>query len=199
MFRKKKYSDELLVNAIKTGGKEEDDAITYLIKNEYGKIENLIIKRNGSVADAEDIFQEAISVLIMNIRNGTFKGESSIATYLFAICKSMWFKRFKKYIRETDYQTNMIAYDVDESTPEIEILEDEQKALLNELFGRLRENCKELLLWWGSSYSMAEIADKLNFSNAQVAMNKKNKCLSQLRNLMDQDPKVQMLVKELGL
>ena len=90
----------MLIDAVRAGGKEEDEAIAFLIRNEYGKVENMIVKRNGSIADAEDVFQEAVSVLILNIRKGVFKGESAVATYLFAICKGMWYKRFKKYMRE---------------------------------------------------------------------------------------------------
>lgn len=199
MFKRKKYSTQDIIRAIKAGGREEERVVGFLIENDFGKIENLILKRNGTVADAEDIFQEALAVLILNIRKGVFKGESTVHTYLYAICKGMWYKKFKRYSREADHQAGLMVYDLDEATPEVALLDGEQKALLHQLFDQLRENCKEVLLYWGMSYSMAEIADKLSFSNAQVAMNKKNKCLKQLRELMDRDFKVQGLVKALEI
>ena len=199
MFKRKKYTTGDIIKAIKAGGREEDKVIGFLIRSDFGKIENLIVKRNGTVADAEDIFQEALAVLILNVRKGVFKGESTVHTYLYAVCKGMWYKRFKKYNRESAHEAGLMVHDVDEGTPEVALLEGEQKALLHQLFDRLRENCKEVLLYWGMSYSMAEIADMLSFSNAQVAMNKKNKCLKQLRGLMDGDAKVQSLVMALDI
>ncbi|MDN5216775.1 sigma-70 family RNA polymerase sigma factor [Fulvivirgaceae bacterium BMA12] len=199
MFKRKKYNTEALISAIKSGGRQEEEAIGFLIEKDYGKIENLIVKRNGSVADAEDIFQEALTVLILNIRKGAFKGESTVHTYLYAICKGMWYKRFKKYTRESDHHAGMMVHDLDEETPEAVMLDEEQKSLLHQLFDQLRENCKEVLLYWGMSYSMTEIADMLSFSNAQVAMNKKNKCLKQLKKLMGEDSKVQGLIMALDV
>ena len=199
MFKRKKYSTNDIIEAIKAGGREEEKAIGFLIENDFGKVENLIVKRNGTTADAEDIFQEALAVLILNVRKGAFKGESTIHTYLYAICKGMWYKRFKKYTRESGQEAGLMVNDVDEGTPEIALLNEEQKTLLHQLFDQLRENCKAVLLYWGMSYSMTEIADMLSFSNAQVAMNKKNKCLKQLRKLMDEDVKIQSLVTALEI
>ncbi len=199
MFKSKKYDTQSLITSILKGGREEEKAISFLIDENYGKIKTLILQRNGSEPDAEDIFQEALSVLILNIRKGSFKGDSTIHTYLYAICKGMWYKRFRKYSKESEYQSGMIVHDVDESTPEVSVFELEQKQLLHQLFDRLRDKCKELLLFWGMSYAMDEIAEKLEFSNAQVAMNKKNKCLKQLRKLMDEDDGVKGLVAELNI
>ncbi len=197
MFKSKKLDTHSIIAMIKAGGRDEERAISYLIDEDYGKIKTLILQRNGAEPDAEDIFQEALSALILNIRKGVFKGDSSIHTYLYAICKGMWYKRFRKFSKESEYQSGMIVHDVDDSTPEVNVFANEQKQLLHQLFDRLREKCKELLLYWGMNYAMDEIAEKLEFSNAQVAMNKKNKCLKQLRKLMDEDAGVKDLVAEL--
>lgn len=199
MFKQRKYDTSALIAAIRNGGRDEEKAIGYLIDQDFGKIKNMIVKRNGSVADAEDIFQEALSVLILNIRKGAFKGDSTIHTYIYAICKGLWFKRFRKFSKESEYQSGMIVHDLDEETPEVTMLESEQKRLLHQLFDNLRDKCKDVLLLWGMSYSMDEIATKLEFSNAQVAMNKKNKCLKQLRKLMDEDESVKGIVASLQI
>ncbi|MDH3709772.1 MAG: sigma-70 family RNA polymerase sigma factor [Cyclobacteriaceae bacterium] len=197
MFKRQKYSDQQVVEAIKQGDRAEDQVISYLIEKNQGRINQLILSRSGSQEDAEDILQEALTALLFNVKRGSFKGESSVHTYLYAICKGMWYKRFKKYMREKDYQSTMIVDDRDEDTPEIDLLDEEQRSLIEQMFDQLRAKCKEVLYFWGQGYAMSEIAEKLDFSGSQVAMNKKNKCLKELRGLMDHDPLVQQLVGEL--
>ena len=198
MFKRKKFSDQQMVEAIKQGDRLENEVISYLIEKNQGRISQLIVARSGAQEDAEDVLQEALAALIFNVKTGRFKGESSLHTYLYAISKGMWYKRFKKYVREKKHHTTLIIDDQDESTPEIDLMDQEQKILLVQLFDQLKSKCKEVLYYWGQGYAMNEIADKLEFSGAQVAMNKKNKCLKELRGLMDHDPLVQQLVVELN-
>lgn len=199
MFRKDHYSDQEIIAAIKEGGRAEDQVIGYMIKKDFGRIAQLIESRSGSTADAEDIFQEGLAALMLNIKKDRFKGESSVHTYLYAICKGMWYKKFKRYVREKDYKSSLIIDDREETTPEIDLMDNEQKSLLNEIFDQLKAKCKEVLYYWGQGYAMTEIAEMLEFSGSQVAMNKKNKCLKELRGLMDHDPLVQQLVSELKI
>ena len=197
MFGIATYTNEALVQAISTGGREEEKALSYLIRKEFGKIRTFILLRNGSEMDAEDVFQEGLTALILNVRKEVFKGESAVSTYLFAICKGIWFKRFQKIVREQEHRQNLTIVEDDPETPEISLLDAEQRQLLWQLFDQLREKCREVLFLWASSYSMGEIATQLDYGNAQVAMNKKNKCLKQLHQLMEERPEVQQLIREL--
>jgi RNA polymerase sigma factor (sigma-70 family) len=193
MFGKKERTDEQLVHDIISGGRDEEQAIAYLLKRDFPKISHLVVQRNGSVEDAEDIIQEAIGVLLFNIKRKVFKGESSISTYLFAICKGMWYKRFQKYVRERNYQSSLQVDDRDDDTPEVQILDEEQKDLLEKLFDQLKEGCKEVLFRWSLGESMDDIAKSLSFKNSQIAMNKKNKCLNELHERMEQDSAIASL------
>lgn len=193
----KKPSSASLVADIKNGGRKEDEAIAYMIEHNYDKIKYFIINKSGSEADAEDIFQEGLAAMILNVRKGSFKGDSSIHTYLYAICKGMWFKRFKKYVRDKDYKKSLDEPTTDFDTPFVKVIGEEQKQLLGKLFDKLRAKCKEVLFLWGQSYSMTEISQQLEFANAQVAMNKKNKCLKELRRLMTEDDSVKALLVDL--
>lgn len=197
MFGKRQQSDQQLIYGILSGGRDEEQAITYLLKRDFPRISHLVVQRNGSVEDAEDIIQEAIGVLIYNIKRKVFKGESTISTYLFAICKGMWYKRFQKYVRERNYQSGLQVDDRDDDTPEVQILDDEQKNLLEQLFDRLKEGCKDVLFRWSMGESMDDIAKIMSFKNSQIAMNKKNKCLKELHERMEQDPSIASLAQSL--
>ena len=118
-------------------------------------------------------------------------------TYLYAICRGIWFKRFRKWNKEQDNRALAVEEEADHRTPEISLMEAEQKQLLLKLFDHLREKCKEVLYLWASAYSMQEIANQLDYTSSQVAMNKKNKCLKQLHQLIGEDERIQQLLNEL--
>ena len=149
MFGIRKYTTSDLVEDIKKGGINEQKAITHLIRENEGKILSFVTSRNGSTADGEDIFQEGLTALILNIRDGKFKGDSSINTYLFAICKGIWYKKFRKVVRDREYQSSLTVEEEDYETPEYNMMDTEQKDLILELFGHLKAKCKETLYMWG--------------------------------------------------
>lgn len=197
MFSLREKSDEQLISAIRGGGREEDQAIVYLLKSVFPKVLHLITQRSGAREDAEDIFHEALGVLLYNVKTGIFKGESALGTYLIAICKGMWYKRFRKYVRDQEYQKTLTVDDRDESTPEFHLMDEEQKVFLERLFDTLKEGCKEVLFRWAIGESMTDIAQALSFKNAQIAMNKKSKCLNELHERIDLDPSVAALARAL--
>jgi len=195
MLRKTETTDVALANNIKAGGRMEENAIRYLIQRNYPLLEQFILQNKGDKADAEDVFQEALTALVVNIRKDRFKGDSSIHTYLFAIGKGIWYKRFRKRNRQRDRETSIEMEETDTETAEVHLLNEEQNQVLKQVFGQLREKCADVLFLWASSYSMKEIAERLGYGSAQVVMNKKNKCLKQLHEQMHDDPALVNLLK----
>ncbi|MEL6656978.1 MAG: RNA polymerase sigma factor [Bacteroidota bacterium] len=195
MFGNRKLSDEAMIQAIQSNGRTSDRAIAQILQHEMGKIQALVRQRGGSDADGEDVALEGVTALVLNIRRGSFRGESAIGTYLFAICKGIWYKRSQRRQRENEIKDQLAVVETDEHTPVMSMMDEEQKGLLHQLFARLREKCSEVLFLWAGGYAMDEIAGQLAYSNAQVAMNKKNKCLKQLHKLMEDDHAVQSMVQ----
>ncbi|MEO0728308.1 MAG: RNA polymerase sigma factor [Bacteroidota bacterium] len=195
MFGNRKLTDEAMILAIQSNGRTSDRAIAQILEREMGKIQALVRQRGGSDADGEDVALEGVTALVLNIRRGSFRGESAISTYLFAICKGIWYKRSQRRQRENEIKDQLVVVETDEHTPAISLMDEEQKGLLHQLFARLREKCSEVLFLWAGGYAMEEIAGQLDYSNAQVAMNKKKKCLKQLHKLMEDDHAVQNMVQ----
>lgn len=184
-----------MIQAIQSNGRTSDRAIAQILQHEMGKIQALVRQRGGSDADGEDVALEGVTALVLNIRRGSFRGESAIGTYLFAICKGIWYKRSQRRQRENEIKDQLAVVETDEHTPVMSMMDEEQKGLLHQLFARLREKCSEVLFLWAGGYAMDEIAGQLAYRNAQVAMNKKNKCLKQLHKLMEDDHAVQSMVQ----
>lgn len=199
MFRKNSMTDEALVESIRAGGRSEGSALEHLINKDYPKVKYFVLQHGGNDADAEDVFQEALTAMVLNIRRDQYKGESAIGTYLFAIAKGVWFKRIRKVgrDRERDRETGLSAETVDLSTPEAPMVAADKRQTLLEVFAGLGEKCPDVLFLWASGYNMEEIAARAGYGSAQAAMNRKNKCLKALHEQMGANPVLVDLLKDL--
>ncbi|MEQ8705069.1 MAG: sigma-70 family RNA polymerase sigma factor [Phaeodactylibacter sp.] len=199
MFRKNIITDEALVKSISAGGRSEARALEYLIDKEYPKVLHFVLQHGGNDADADDVFQEALTALVLNIRRSQYKGESALGTYLFAIAKGVWFKRIRKVgrDRDRDQEVGRSSETVDLSTPETPMIAADKRQTLLEVFENLGEKCPDVLFLWASGYNMEEIALRAGYSSAQAAMNRKNKCLKALHAQMDDNPILVDLLKNL--
>ncbi len=197
MLRRIFYTDKDLISDIQSGGRAEDRAITFLLKKHSDKIVRFVTMRQGSVEDAEDVLQEGITSLVLNVRKGSFQGASSVSTYLFAICKNIWHKKFKKLERVDSMENKMLPGDETMPGPDVEVISDERRDLIMSLFDHLKSKCKEVLYLWALSYSMKEIAREMEYKSDQAAMNKKNLCLKELHSRIQTDSSMQKIIHEL--
>lgn len=68
------------------------------IYSEYkGKIYNLVFRMTGDRAEAEDITQEAFIIVYQKL--STFRGESNIYTWIYAIAKNICLQHLRKVKR----------------------------------------------------------------------------------------------------
>lgn len=187
------YSDNEIISEINKGGVNEDRAISYLLKENENAIYSYILKNRGNRDDASIILVEGVSELIINIRTNKFKRQSAISTYLFSICRSLWLRKLKLNKRTVELSSEKLNTLVDESTRHID--SDKIRIELNDLLNRIGKSCQTVLEMWSVHYSMTEIAEALGFKNAQIAMNKKNRCLTQLKTMVSTNPALRERLK----
>ena len=192
MIKGRKVKDVDLIRMIMQGGQEINKAIEVILFKYSEKITSYLMKQNCSKEDAEDVLYEGLSIFIMNARSGKFKGESSINTYLVAICKRIWFKKFNKKMLHKKWERNE-SHELKTSYEE-NVISAELSHGLNILMNNLKEKCKEVLQLWSLSYNLEEIKKKLGYTNAQVVANKKNLCLKELRKQLSDNPKLKELI-----
>ncbi len=197
MFKRSEPTDAALVSNISAGGRQEEQALHYLIKRNFQQMRQFIVRHQGSEADAEDVFQEALTALVLNIRKGSFKGDSSIHTYLFAIGKSLWYKRYGRESRRSEKEQSLVVEEVQVENAEYRLLDTERRQQLSAVFDRLKEKCTAVLLAWANGFAMQEIAEQQGYTSSQVAMNKKNKCLKELHQMIHHEPALAGLLKSL--
>lgn len=141
----------------------------------------------GGLADAKDVFQDAIVLLDRNLRTGKYEGKSSLRTYFTSIAKWRWVALRRSKGRNT-VELELELYDTGVVDPELEYLDEERKAVLNQVISQMNERCQRMLNLYKLSHSMEEIAAQLGFANAEVAKNEVYKCRQKLKEYLQKLP-----------
>ncbi len=191
----KNYSDEELIAMIKDDA-TTDNAIVFLYMHHFENLRLYIQQNQGSLQDAEDIFQEVIVAFIELVQKNKFRGEASINTFLYSINKNMWLNELKRkgraLARETNFETGKQIADT--GVDDI-IAGREARLEMLGIMDKLGELCKSILLaFYFDNFSMKEIVKNMNYENEQVLRNKKYKCMKNLEQLLSGNP---ALVKKL--
>ena len=150
-----------------------------------GKIAAYVRRGGGNTDDAKDMFHEGIIALERNVREGKFKGETSIEGYLYSICRFLWNNEWRKRKKTTGNEPRDFEMEADENTPEIIYRTQERSRILSELLDLLDEQCKKILSMWKLSYSMDEIAQELSLSSARIAKKYRYRCTKKMIKILE--------------
>ncbi|MEM6725720.1 MAG: sigma-70 family RNA polymerase sigma factor [Bacteroidota bacterium] len=192
------YSDEQIVEAIKTGGIALERVMAFVYNNTDFRTDIIryIKSKGGTSEDAEDVFQDGIRNLIMSVRKNKFRGESTIKGYLFGVCRNIWFKQFNRHVRSEQYKSSLEVESTDRKDPEIVLVTEERAQLIDQILAKLGPACQKVLNLWRLSYSMKEIAQELGYKSDGVARKKKHQCFQGLLGLVKDNPAIVNLLKE---
>ena len=178
-----RISDSKIVEYLNEGGRKESRAIQQLLDLNRSKISSYVLKNSGNSSDADTVLVEGVTELVFNVRKGKFRGDSTLSTYLFSICRSLWLKSLKKNKRYAD--DDAIIHMEDASESPLQLFNEQQiKSEVAFLLTSVGEACKKVLEMWSQHYSMTDISAQLGYKNSQIAMNKKNRCLSKLKDIV---------------
>lgn len=181
------YTNAISNKEILSGILSNNQVVYYdLYENQFPKIARLILDNNGTVENAKDIFQDALVILLEKVRKQEFELTCYIGSFLYAVCKNIWFSK----LREKNAFVNYILgrYKIDKS--DYIILQDESEPDLIESISTaidlLGDPCKQLLEnFYYHNLNWDEIARSLGYSNAASARNQKYKCLERIKITLD--------------
>ncbi|GAB5551017.1 MAG: hypothetical protein Sapg2KO_06080 [Saprospiraceae bacterium] len=189
---KRVFTDNDLIQAIQKGGLDLEVAMRHFY--EEGSYQQAFIhwlgKKGGQVEDAKDVFQDGLSHLMLNIREGKFQGKSSLKTYLFRICTNIWNTKFKRSQKLSEIKNELPQSTEMEASPEEMVLYKEQEILLAAVLSQIGKTCKKVLGLWSLSYSMAEIAKQMSYKSEGMARKKKYECFKKLMALLKDRPEL---------
>ena len=177
-----------IIQAIK---RNDDLVLKHLYQKNYPKVEQYILKNQGTSPQAKDIFQEAFLAMWKNVKLGKFlpKGESALDGYLYTIARNKW----TDFLRSSRFKkTVSVDKDIDLERQQADAGEEEENPhMKNTLtaYARLGEDCRSLLnRFYFEKKSLKDISDELGIGAASVR-NKKYRCMQKLRELAHQESK----------
>jgi RNA polymerase sigma factor (sigma-70 family) len=189
-----KMDDQTILELIRTG--KNDLALNALYRN-FPAIRKLVRSRGGNTRDAEDIFQEALIILIHKLKKD-FRLSAQLSTYLYGICRFLWNDHLRKQRPQVsfDFSSGMLpgndgTLDITakselSTAEEVDLhahLQQESRIRLAEqALNELKDRCRELLLvFYHSQLSLKEITAKMGYASENSTKNQKYKCLEAAR------------------
>lgn len=164
-----------------------DRIIEEIYKDILPGISNWVRLNGGNQDDAKDLFQEMIISIYKKQKEGEFALTCTFWSYALVVCRNLWYTKCRhkdkiNYVDEVDGE--QVSLDKDMQTT---IEEQEQLNLYRKHFDLLSEKCQKVLSLFFAKVKMAEIAARLDTSEAFVKK-KKFKCKEELVERIKSDP-----------
>ena len=163
---------------------EDRNSVEQLYRQHYIMIQTMVLANAGTKDDAADLFQETVIVLYEKIKNGSFKLNCLLKTFLYSIARRLWLKKLQQQQRFISQPDGL-----EETVPVEDEIENHLK-LQNDFFimesamNKVGEPCKSLLqAYYLQKKHMNVIAQEFGYTNADNAKTQKYKCLVRLKKL----------------
>lgn len=161
------------------------------------KIRSFVLQHQGSVADAADLFQEALTDIYRKAKSG-FVLSCPLDAFLFLICRNRWLSHLgrKKYnsvtFSEEEGYSNLVSEDSFAVAEEI-FLSQHRKALINQKLEELGAGCRDLLKKNWAGHKLEELATLLQTTYNYIRK-KKSECMQKLLELIKASPEYKLLL-----
>ena len=172
----------LLKNLIESNGKTSSE----LYNKFFPKVLKYINIHDGDLQNAQDIFQSAIVLLILQARKKDFEIKSTLEGYFFTICKNLWRKE-KKDTKSRVTNEGVLNLISEERSLALKALENDRWLLYKEKFEVLSENCKKVMQLSFEKVPYKKIATLLNYSSENTVRQRIFKCKTKLSELIKDD------------
>ena len=157
------------------------------------------------IKEPDDILQEAMILLDEKIRNKSFKGQSTVKTYLLGICKRLIWESvkkknivdFKEHFQEGSENVKIPEY---HHFDEIEKSETEKKRdeVLNNIIEEMKDNCKKVFRsYYFESKNLTQISEGMDVGYNMVKKTL-HRCRKKLRSIIQNNPILLKLLKDLS-
>ena len=193
----RKYSDQELIQLLASANnKDNDQALRYMYIHYFDLIQELVLKNSGTAENVADIFQDGLIAIYNKAKDPQFKLTSSLATYLYTICRNLWFKQIRAEKREVKLEDTALQIADDQELNLQALIRTERGELIADLMEQMGEDCKNILLYfYYEQLRMKEIVKRMNLSGEAVAKNKKANCMKRLRKKVMESPLYKSILK----
>jgi RNA polymerase sigma factor (sigma-70 family) len=183
-------TDQEIIGQLRESGIEKRRSEEELFNRFAYFIREGMSKHALSEDESFDAYSDTILAAVENIRNAHFEARASLKTYLYQIfhnkCVDLIRKRTtnKNSVHRPETISERLMLISDSARSAVQKLIDKADwNLLRERLNQLEEKCRQLLMYWGESYSDKEIASILQYKTADVVKTSRLRCLDRLRKL----------------
>ena len=188
-----------MIAEIRSGPEGRERVISTLyhdVKLQNG-IKKIMQLGQASIDDFNEIFNYTLVQFLKGVmEKPDFTIGTNVNSYLFGIARNLWLQELRKRKKLPDRLPD--DYKAVDKSPTIDLLimDDEKKALLTRVLGKLGKNCRKVLMLWAADFKMKEIADQLDYSSAEVVRKKKFNCMKELNKFLTDHPSTKKMLRE---
>jgi RNA polymerase sigma factor (sigma-70 family) len=155
--------------------------------------------RGGSDDDAADMFQEGVLILIEKIKTGSFRGESSVKTFLTGIVRNLWLHERRTRTRRSEREKLYSVQDEETEDFSDRMFSKVNTNVMKTIFQKVGDVCSNILTGvYYEKRSMKELLQKFHFDNEQVLRNRKARCMKKLKQILSENPDLLTQLKNLS-
>jgi RNA polymerase sigma factor (sigma-70 family) len=133
------------------------------------------------VADAEDIFQEALLIYVRKKEDPAFILTVDALHYVKSTCKLLWYNQARKIGKQVSVEISEEIIAEENSTW---FQHEMALRMVEQTLEKLGEQCQELLqLFYGLGWNMIDIAKKIGLRNDKVAKAQKYRCIQKAKEI----------------
>ena len=176
-----KYTEEQLIGGIRKGDVE---VLKYVYQLCYPSVQKFVVSNSGSVDEAKEVFQTAISHFYVTVFQTDFTIKCPVKTFVYSIARKIWHKKMgekrkdinfarhtEEYIEMTDVFTamekrNKLCSTIEDS---LKILGEPGRTIVTDYFYK--------------NVPVQEIANKMNYTSVEQASEKVHKFIEKLKSI----------------
>lgn len=160
-------------------GRNDPTVVRMLYKQHFPAVKQYVLQNSGTTNDAEDMFQEALTILWLKVKEGSLLPNSEPGAFLFQVAKNKWLD----VVRSAAHKHMRILHD--ERQPDVysEMADDteEKLARLREVYARLDDKCRQVLdQFYFERKDLATIASAMGVEEESIRTIK-YRCMMKLR------------------
>lgn len=153
----------------------------------FDRIKFWVLQNKGDQQSAEDLFQDALTIIYKKLQDPAFRIEHQFFTYLFSICRNLWLKRLRDDRVLGKSEPLEWEFLEERDLPGTDTI-DLREQIFRRKFAQLGKTCQQILRLALEGKTPQEIATEMQLKSERHATNRKSYCKQQLAEMVQSDP-----------
>ena len=159
----------------------DPNALRALYTDHFPMVRQYVLKNSGTVADAQDVFQESVMVLWLTVKEGRFKAgaDGEVGGFLFRVAKNKWLDT----VRSAAHRNMKIVHEDRILAEPIDVQDDIEERIvrLRGVYDKLDDKCRSVLdQFYFERKDLATIAKAMGVDEESIRTIK-YRCMMKLR------------------